>query len=61
LYFTLFIIAKRYSDLNLLAFELDLHVQFKISKFFLRTSSVLIPSYLKVFADEKVHFEVVEE
>jgi hypothetical protein len=57
----LFIIARRYSDLRLLAFELDSHVQFEINKFFLRNGFVPIPSYLEVIADKEVNFEALDK
>jgi hypothetical protein len=55
-YFKLLIIAKRFSNLNFLAFELDSHSQFEISKFFLRTSFTPIPSSQEVVADKEVNF-----
>jgi hypothetical protein len=42
--------------LSLLAFELDSHSQFDIIKLFLRSSFVLIPSYLEFVVDEEVKF-----
>ncbi len=41
----------------MLTFELDSYSQFKIIKFFMRTSFVPIPSYLKVVADNEINFE----
>jgi hypothetical protein len=53
------VIAKHFSYLSLLAFELDSNSQFDIIKFFLRTSFVLIPSYLKVLAIKESNFDEV--
>jgi hypothetical protein len=58
-YFTIFIVAKRFSDLRLLAFEIDPHSQFEIIKLFLRTSFVPIPSYLEIVAIKEFNFEEV--
>jgi hypothetical protein len=59
--FTRFIIAKRFPDLSILAFELDSHAQIDIIKFFLRTSFVLILSYLELVAIKKVNFEFLDK
>ncbi len=55
-------ITKRFSVLSLLVFKLDSHSQFEISKFFLRTSFVPIPSSQEVVADkEEVSFEALDK
>jgi hypothetical protein len=44
-----------------LAFEIDSHSQFEISKFFLRTSFVPIPSYMEAVADKEINFEALDK
>jgi hypothetical protein len=48
--------------LSLLAFELDSHAQFQISKLFLITSFILIQRYLEVVVNDKeANFEAFDE
>jgi hypothetical protein len=60
-YFIRFIIAKLFSDLSLLDIEIDSHSQFEVSKFFLRTSFVRIPSYWEAIGNEEVNFEAFDK